>query len=168
MISKSIKISLFHLLILLFIGCAPYITSYKHVFFEENERVKVYDRSTNYHDSQEQPLYFAKTDLPVKTIVKHDNYTIFIDTPVNSLPVVFLKITGKNSKELILKGPHLIATAKNSNGYKEGYKYSFLINDSRGKPLKLSVQDLKGKILDSETSQYKIKSRGTTMGIEYL
>jgi hypothetical protein len=150
---------------LVHVACGPYVISYKHVCFKETNGLQVLKRSTS-SDSHERPLIFVKSGLPVQARVLRDSYTVLIDTPVNAIPVVFLTARTPTGAALMLEGAHFLQLELGSGAYIEGYRYSFLVKEAKGQPLRFAVRDMTGKIVGVETLPYAVRSRGVTFGID--
>src|SRR5580704_14481750 len=76
------------------------LISYKHVVVDENSNLKVTEQSTEANDSQGKPLFWGKIRLPTKSVLTESGYIVIVGTPVNSMPVVFLKADDKQKKVL--------------------------------------------------------------------
>ena len=147
------------------VACAPYVISYKHVCFNETNGLQIVKRSTS-DDSHERPLLFAKSRLPVQARILRDDYAVLIQTPVNAIPVVFLTVNTSAGDALAIEGAHLLQLERSSGAYIEGYRYSFLISQAKGEPLRFAVKDMTGRVVGVETLPYALRSRGVTFGID--
>jgi hypothetical protein len=150
---------------LLVVACVPYATSYRHVYFEDRPGMVVYQRYTGGDDPT--ALLFARHDVPLKTRVSGNRYTVEILTPLSTgEPLAFLRAFDSGGATLILKGPNLLPLEKTAGIYVlEGYHYSFLVEDARGDPLRVQIEDGRGDVLGSETLPYRVRSRGRFYGI---
>ena len=150
------------------VACAPYLHRYRHACFEEKNGLRVYERSATSTDTQGKKLTLARVGLPIKARVSRSAYELSIDTPLNYMPVVFLKALTPDGRQLIVEGPHVIVLDPGSGSAIEGYQYSFLVEEAQGAPLQITVRDSSGHILGSEVLQYIVRSRGIQYGIESL
>jgi hypothetical protein len=148
------------------VACSPYVISYHHVCFQETNGLQVLQRSTASLDSEGKALLFAKVGLPTKARVDRPLYTILIDVPLNSIPVVFLKVTALNGNGLRLHGQNLKTISATSREGLEGYQYTFDVERASGLPLTFTVKDAAGKTLGVETLNYVVRSRGVAYGVE--
>jgi hypothetical protein len=134
----------------------------------KSSKLKILEKSNTSTDSQGQPVYRAKIDLPTKLRLTSNNYVIDISIPVNSSPVVFLAVTDKHGKILPASGHDIASISELSVLRKEGYRYSFLVDQAAGRPLKITVSDEEGKVLGTEELPYKIISRGFIFAEDWL
>jgi hypothetical protein len=147
-------------------ACRPYVTSYRHVCFREAKGLEVLERSATSLDSQDKPLLFAKVGLPTKARLTRPLYTVAIDTPLNDIPVVFMKISTLTEKQIHIDGVNLNRISVASAMGSEGYQYSFDVERAAGRPLAFTVMDAAGNTLGTETVEYTIQSRGVAYGVE--
>lgn len=142
-------------------GCAPYVLSYDHVCLEESSTLKITRFSGISLASDGKPLHWPQVGLPIEAQIIRPNYQLIIHVPLNPKPVVFIDVTASNGDELRLTGANLIKAQSN-------YQYSFLVDGAKGSPISISIQDINGKLLGTETVYYRLKSRGFTYGVESI
>jgi hypothetical protein len=147
-------------------ACSPYVMSYHHVCFVEKNGLEILERSTASTDSQGEPLLFAKVGLPTKARVNRPSYTIFIDAPLDSVPVAFLKVSASNDNRVYLDGANLKPISETSAAGLDGYRYTFDVERANGRPLAFTVKDAEGNTLGTETLEYTVQSRGIAYGVE--
>ncbi|MGD1089978.1 MAG: hypothetical protein ABR955_14835, partial [Verrucomicrobiota bacterium] len=138
---------------------------YKHVVVDESSKLKVTERSTESNDSQGKPLFGRMIGLPTKSILTGNGYVVTVSTPVNSIPVVFLKAYDKQRKVLDLRGAHFRVLETSAMGL-EGYRYSFIVDEANGAPMEFDVVSEQGVVLGHEKIRYHVVSRGYTWTIE--
>jgi hypothetical protein len=143
------------------------LISYKHIVVDENSKLKVTERSTESNDSQGKPLFWRKIGLPTKSTLTGSDYIVIADTPVNSMPVVFLKADDKQKKMLDLRGAHFRALDKKSAMGLDGYRYSFIIDEANGDPMEFDIVSEQGVVLGHEKIKYRVVSRGYAWAIDF-
>jgi hypothetical protein len=144
---------------IVFVGCVPWKTTYRHLVFSENPAIQVLERSNTVEkNSKGKPLKGLVTGLPVRSRLVRPTYSIEISTPINAEPVVFLRL---ENKELLLEGAHL----KPIQG---DFQYSFLVTEAKGAPLQLVIIDRTGNKVGTESLSYTLISRGHTWSIDAL
>jgi hypothetical protein len=149
-------------------ACSPYVMSYHHVCFLEKDGLEVLQRSIISLDSQGKPLLFAKVGLPTKARVNRPSYTIFIDAPLNNIPVVFLKVSAPNNNGVHLDGENLKTISETSAADLDGYRYTFEVERAKGRPMTFTVKDAAGNTLGAERLEYTVQSRGIAYGVEAI
>jgi len=140
---------------------------YKHVVVDESSQLKVTERSTESNDSQGKPLSWRRIGLPTKSILTGSGYIVIVDTPVNSMPVVFLKANDEQKKLLNLRGAHFRVLDKTSAMGPEGYRYSFIVDEANGDPMEFDVVSAQGVIFGHEKIRYHVVSRGYAWAIDF-
>jgi hypothetical protein len=143
-------------------GCSPYVIPYKQVCFEEENGVTVIERSPLARDSQGKPLTSATSDLPVRARLERPEYTVLIDTPQGSIPLVFLNVVAPDGRALDIEGKHVHHVHPDA----VGYSHSFYVREANGAPLEMVIRDPTGRVLGSETLRYRIRTAGVVYGIE--
>ena len=133
---------------------------YMHPVVAERNGVRVIDRSRDSTSSQGKPLSGAKIGLPTKSVITRGDYTIEIRTPINPLPVMFLRAHSSKGDELRLKGAHLHELDNRSGGWLEGDRYTFYLDAAKGAPLQFEVVTPTSALLGREKVEYEMISRG--------
>ena len=154
--------------LMLVCGCRPVLIRYKHVVVAESAKLKVTERSAESNDSQGKPLSKPRIGLPTKSILTGNGYVVTVYTPVNSLPVVFLKASDERQKVLALRGAHLRQLEKRSGLGIEGYSHSFIVDEANGAPMEFDVLAEQGTVLSHEKIVYDVISRGYVWAIDAL
>jgi len=146
-----------------FCGCMPVLIHYKHVVVKESPKLKVVERSTESNSSDGSPLSNPKIGLPIKSLLSTSDYIIEIYTPINSIPVVFLKCADAQQQELELRGANLLKLDPIND-----YHYSFIVDEAAGKPLDFIVITNDGRLIGHEKVVYELISRGYVWAIDAL
>jgi hypothetical protein len=148
-------------------GCWRRI-DYKHVVVAESDALKVQERSTNSTSSQGEPLSRPRVGLPTLSVLTRTNYTVVINTPVNAVAVVFLRVESNDKSELHLRGPHLFELERTSGAALEGYRSSFLVSQAKGAPIEFDVVRQDGVVIGRESIKYQLVSRGYIWAVDAL
>jgi hypothetical protein len=141
-------------------GCSVELIRYKHVVVEESSKVKVVERSTESNDSQGKPLSAPKIGLPTRSILTDKDFTVTIYTPVNSMPVAFLRADDERGNSLDLKGAFLERLDSKTGMGIKGYRYTFIVEKAAGDPMEFDVVSRQGVVLGHEKIGYAVTSRG--------
>ena len=144
------------LTILLF-GCQFKLYRYKHVVVAENSGLEVIERSTESNSSQGKPLSWQRTDLPLKSILREQDFVVTVYTPMNPTPEIYFEAETKDEESLDLRGAHLRALTKTRS---DGHHYYFVLNDANGDPIEFDVVDENDAVLGHVKITYKVVSRG--------
>jgi hypothetical protein len=143
-------------------GCSPYVIPCKQVCFEEENGLTVIERSPLARDSQGKPLTFAASDLAVRARLERPEYTVLVDTPQGSIPLVFLNVVAPDGRALDIEGKHVHHVHPDALRY----SHSFDVREANGAPLEMVIRDPTGRVLGSETLRYRIRTAGVVYGIE--
>ncbi len=165
---RALSVVLLSVSIFMEAACAPYTTSFRHVYFDENARATVVERDSG--AEQAKVLFFVRQDVPLKVRVVGNGYTLEIWTPLSGTgdPVVGLRAVGANGATLFLDGAHVLMLDERSGGYLRGWRYVFLVDDAGGRPLQVQIKDAEGRPVGNELLPYSIRSRGRFFGITSL
>ena len=145
-------------ILLLASGCSR--VSYMHPVVSERNGLRVVERSSESKSSEGKPLSGAKLGLPTKSGIQRTEYAIEINTPLNAIPVMFLRARDSAGNDLRLNGAHLCELDKRSAGYLDGDRYTFYLDAAKGAPLEFDVITPTGGVLGHEKLEYKLVSRG--------
>lgn len=149
-------------------GCAPVLIRYKHVIVSESATLKVVERSTESNDAQGKPLSGRKIGLPTRSALTGNGYVVTILTPMNSAPMLFLKVEDQNRKALDLRGAHLhLFGGKFATG-SESPSYFFNLKEAAKDSIEFDVITGQGVILGHEKIKYDVVSRGYVWAIDAL
>ena len=150
--------------LLLASGCGR--VSYTHPVVAEGNGLRVVERSSESKSSQGKPLSGAKIGLPTKSLIQRVEYAIDIKTPLNAIPVMFLRAHDSAGSDLRLNGAHLHELDKRSAGSLDGDRYTFYLDAAKGLPLEFDVITPAGTVLGHEKIEYRVVSRGHIWVVE--
>jgi len=159
---KFIKSSLIVCFLSINTGCLWTKITYKHVIFDKKEAFSIVDTSrTIEKNSNGEPLKNQIIGLPIHLQLTRSLYILDIFTPINAEPVVFINITSIKQKKLSLSGPYIMFI-------NSAYKFSFLVQEAKGRPIQLEIRDAKGGKVGLETFSYKVIDRGYTYSLDSI
>lgn len=142
-------------------SCTPFVKNYQHPCFLEKNGLIIVSRSKNSYDSQGKNLNNPIIDLPIECTVNRKAYKLYIYTPINTQPVVFINCYDINNKKIIIRGSHIVNA-------KYQFHYSFMLSEAKGEPVKIEVLDQYGVIIGNEELTYIVKNRGFKIGIDSI
>ncbi len=125
-------------------------------------------KSTSSLDTQGAELHNPKVGMPLKLRLARPHYTILFDTPLQTSPVVFLSARDEKGVVLRLSGAHVRRVYPGSGAELDGFEYSFYVQEAKGEPLGITIENATGAVVGSEVLPYEIVSRGHSYGFETL
>ena len=149
-------------------GCEPVLMRYEHPVVTESATLKVIERSTESNDLHGKPLSGRKIGLPIKSILTGRGYVVTVFTPMNFMPMVFLKADDEKKKALDLRGAHLRQLKKESRMSLDGYRYSFILDEATGDSIEFDIVTDQGVVLGHEKIKYDVISRGYVWVIDHI
>jgi hypothetical protein len=150
-------------------ACGPYRIDHQHMILEPVAGLQVLERSTTSLSSDDQPLHFPKTGLPLKAVLQRDRYQINFDMPQSSgTALLFIGARAPDGQQLQIEGAHLRHVYPKSAEELDGYPFAFMVEEARGAPLVIVIRGPGGAVLGEERLKYRIVSRGVAYGIEWI
>jgi hypothetical protein len=141
---------------------------YTHLSFEPMDGLEILVKSTSSLDTQGAELHSPKVGMPLKLRLARPHYTILFDTPLQTSPVVFLSARDEKGVVLRLSGAHVRRVYPGSGAELDGFEYSFYVQEAKGEPLGITIENATGAVVGSEVLPYEIVSRGHSYDIETL
>lgn len=154
--------------LLMLAGCAPYRLEYNHLVLNEVPGLTVVERSTP-ASMPEKDLKGARYDLPIRSTLAREAYTLTIYTPLHGeTPMFLVGARSKAGEKLSIDGRDFTTVHPDALVLYPENPFVFKPEFAKGKRIEFEVRDSTGSRLGTERLEYRIVRRGVSWGVEWI